>query len=400
MQRAIWRLSRVRQSLPEESSRLVAGMELQVDASHDVQATAVGAAGVSRPLILAIESSCDETAASDRRRGRATCTPMWLQARSTSTRASAAWFPKSPSRKHIEAICGVCDECLDVAAAARWAWTRCAGATLTPWRVTYAPGLRGRACGGRGVRQGRGLGCRHAAHRREPPGGPPVREPHRRARFHPAGRGVARVAAATPCSCTCAAGATTRSLGATIDDAVGEAFDKVAKALGLGYPGGPVVISKLWREGQPARPSHFPRAMMHSGDLRFSLSGLKTRRRHLHQQRERAGGPRAQRARHLRELRGRRGGRAGGEGRDGAARDGRAATFCMGGGVAANPVLRAAYEKLCPKCGVRLAHAAPFGLRRQCRHDRARCALDRFRQKKFFSFDFDAKAHVNLDEPY
>ncbi len=47
----------------EESSRLVAGMELQVDASHDVQATAVGAAGASRPLILAIESSCDETAA-------------------------------------------------------------------------------------------------------------------------------------------------------------------------------------------------------------------------------------------------------------------------------------------------------------------------------------------------
>ena len=64
------------------------------------------------------------------------------------------------------------------------------------------------------------------------------------------------------------------TLGATIDDAVGEAFDKVAKALGLGYPGGPV-ISREAAKGDPhAIP--FPRAMMHSGDLRFSLSGLKT----------------------------------------------------------------------------------------------------------------------------
>ena len=63
-------------------------------------------------------------------------------------------------------------------------------------------------------------------------------------------------------------------LGSTLDDAVGEAFDKVAKALGLGYPGGPV-ISKLAAKGNPAA-INFPRAMMHSGDLQFSLSGLKT----------------------------------------------------------------------------------------------------------------------------
>lgn len=63
-------------------------------------------------------------------------------------------------------------------------------------------------------------------------------------------------------------------LGATIDDAVGEAFDKVSKALGLGYPGGPI-ISKLAAKGNK-RAIHFPRAMMHSGDYSFSLSGLKT----------------------------------------------------------------------------------------------------------------------------
>ncbi len=63
-------------------------------------------------------------------------------------------------------------------------------------------------------------------------------------------------------------------LGSTLDDAVGEAFDKVAKALELGYPGGPV-LSKLAQDGD-AKAINFPRAMMHSGDLQFSLSGLKT----------------------------------------------------------------------------------------------------------------------------
>ena len=63
-------------------------------------------------------------------------------------------------------------------------------------------------------------------------------------------------------------------LGSTLDDAVGEAFDKVAKALELGYPGGPI-LSKLAQDGD-AKAINFPRAMMHSGDLQFSLSGLKT----------------------------------------------------------------------------------------------------------------------------
>ena len=63
-------------------------------------------------------------------------------------------------------------------------------------------------------------------------------------------------------------------LGRTLDDAVGEAFDKVAKALELGYPGGPI-LSKLAQDGD-AKAINFPRAMMHSGNLQFSLSGLKT----------------------------------------------------------------------------------------------------------------------------
>lgn len=63
-------------------------------------------------------------------------------------------------------------------------------------------------------------------------------------------------------------------LGETLDDAAGEAFDKTAKLLGLGYPGGPA-LSRLAEHGDPARYK-LPRPMLHSGDLDFSFSGLKT----------------------------------------------------------------------------------------------------------------------------
>ena len=63
-------------------------------------------------------------------------------------------------------------------------------------------------------------------------------------------------------------------LGQTVDDAAGEAFDKVARFLGLGFPGGPA-LDKLARQGDP-NAIRFPRAMADSGDYDFSLSGLKT----------------------------------------------------------------------------------------------------------------------------
>ena len=63
-------------------------------------------------------------------------------------------------------------------------------------------------------------------------------------------------------------------LGETLDDAAGEAFDKSAKLLGLGYPGGPA-LAKLATSGRPGRYK-LPRPMQHSGDLDFSFSGLKT----------------------------------------------------------------------------------------------------------------------------
>jgi N6-L-threonylcarbamoyladenine synthase len=76
-----------------------------------------------------------------------------------------------------------------------------------------------------------------------------------------------------------------RILGQTVDDAAGEAFDKIARFLGLGYPGGPV-LDRLARKGDPDA-IRFPRAMAQSGDLDFSLSGLKTAViRHVRDERE------------------------------------------------------------------------------------------------------------------
>lgn len=63
-------------------------------------------------------------------------------------------------------------------------------------------------------------------------------------------------------------------LGETIDDAAGEAFDKSAKLLGLGYPGGPA-LSRLAQQGDP-EAFKLPRPLLHSGDLDFSFAGLKT----------------------------------------------------------------------------------------------------------------------------
>jgi N6-L-threonylcarbamoyladenine synthase len=68
-------------------------------------------------------------------------------------------------------------------------------------------------------------------------------------------------------------------MGRTVDDAAGEAFDKVAKLLGLGYPGGPLIEARA-KAGDPKK-FDLPRSMLRSGDLNFSFSGLKTAVRYL-----------------------------------------------------------------------------------------------------------------------
>ena len=176
---------------------------------------------------------------------------------------------------------------------------------------------------------------------------------------------------------------------------MGEAFDKVAKALGLPYPGGPH-ISRLAAQGDPAAIA-FPRAMLHSGDLRFSLSGLKTAVTTYINERRASGEPldmpdicasfqaavvdvQVAKARTALEQTG-------------------AACFCLGGGVAANPYLREAYERMCAQLGVQLV-MPPLSACGDNAAMIALVALDRFRAGRFFALDADACAHANLAEPY
>ena len=76
-----------------------------------------------------------------------------------------------------------------------------------------------------------------------------------------------------------------------------------------------------------------------------------------------------------------------------------AKTFCLGGGVAANPRLRQAHEQMCERLGVRLI-MPPLSACGDNAGMIALVALDRYAQERFFGLDADAYAHANLDEPY
>ena len=363
----------------------VAGMELHV---HD----AMGEASAARPLILAIESSCDETAAAivD---GNGTLIADVVASQIDFHARFGGVVPEIASRKHIEAICGVCDECFDVAAAAL-------GVERLTWRdldsvaVTYAPGLVGALVVGVAFAKGAAwaadlpfIGVNHLeGHLYANKIGAPDFEP-------PAV--VSLVSGGNTLLVHMKGWGDYETLGATIDDAVGEAFDKVAKALGLGYPGGPV-ISKQAALGDP-KAIPFPRAMMHSGDLRFSLSGLKTavvtyiNNEHAAGRELNVPDIAASFQQAVVDVQVKKA--------EMALRQTGARTFCLGGGVAANPVLRDAYVALCERLRVRLT-LPPLSACGDNAGMIALVALDRHNQGKFFPLEADAQAHANLDEAY
>ena len=180
-------------------------------------------------------------------------------------------------------------------------------------------------------------------------------------------------------------------LGATIDDAVGEAFDKVAKALGLGYPGGPV-ISKLAAKGNK-KAIHFPRAMMHSHDYRFSLSGLKTAVITYIEGENKAG-----RSINLPDL------AASFEAAVidvqvskamAAVDETGVADFCVGGGVAANPELRAEYRRKFGRRGVRVT-VPPMVVCGDNGAMIAVAALRNYRAGQFADLSLDANPNAKL----
>ncbi len=346
------------------------------------------AQALQKPLILAIESSCDETAAAlvdgdERIASDVVASQVDFHAR------FGGVVPEIASRKHIEAICGVCGEALDRAGGVRYR-------DLDAVAVTYAPGLVGALVVGVAFAKGAAwaadipfIGVNHLEGHlyanklapAEPPFAPPAV--------------VSLVSGGNTMLVHMRDWGSYEVLGATIDDAVGEAFDKVAKALGLPYPGGPH-ISRLAAQGDPAAIA-FPRAMLHSGDLRFSLSGLKTAVTTYINERRASGEPldmpdicasfqaavvdvQVAKARTALEQTG-------------------AACFCLGGGVAANPYLREAYERMCAQLGVQLV-MPPLSACGDNAAMIALVALDRFRAGRFFALDADACAHANLAEPY
>ncbi len=151
-----------------------------------------------------------------------------------------------------------------------------------------------------------------------------------------------------------------RRLGSTVDDAIGEAFDKVAKMMGLPYPGGPQ-IERLAQEGDPRR-FDLPRPMLGRGGADFSLSGLKTA---VRLELLRLGEPSAQDAKDLAASfqaavvdvivdRVRAGLRLFAEGGGG-----RPNALVIGGGVGANGAIRHALARLCGEAGLRFISPPP-----------------------------------------
>ncbi|MBR1524562.1 MAG: tRNA (adenosine(37)-N6)-threonylcarbamoyltransferase complex transferase subunit TsaD, partial [Eubacterium sp.] len=210
--------------------------------------------------VLAIESSCDETAAAVVRDGRYILSNI-IASQIEIHKLYGGVVPEIASRKHIEVINQVIDEALEAA-----------GRRLDDMDaicVTYGPGLVGALLVGVGTAKA----LAYAADK------PLVGVHH--IEGHIAANYLEYPELEPPFLCMVASGGHSHLvivqdygeyevLGRTRDDAAGEAFDKVARAIGLGYPGGPK-IDKLAREGDPAA-IEFPRASIDDAPYDFSFS--------------------------------------------------------------------------------------------------------------------------------
>ena len=215
-------------------------------------------------LILAIESSCDDTAAAVIEDDRRTLSSIVSSQFDVHARYGGI-VPELASRRHIEAIWPVVEEALATAAVPL--------ERIELIAATRGPGLIGSLLVGftfaKGLAMVKNLPCVGVDHMAGHLLSPFLEE--RRPPFPY----VALVASGGNTSLYRVAGeAAFVCLGRTRDDAAGEAFDKVAKLLGLGYPGGPVV-SRTAADGDPAAID-FPRAWLERDSLDFSFSGLKT----------------------------------------------------------------------------------------------------------------------------
>ena len=215
-------------------------------------------------LILGIESSCDETAAAVVKNGRTVLSNVIITQIELHKKYGGV-VPEIASRKHIESINAVIDEALEEA--------HVAAEDLDAVAVTYGPGLVGALLVGVSTAKA------YAYALKKPLVGVHHIKGHIMANF------IAHPELEPPFVCLVASGGHShivlvesytsfKVLGRTRDDAAGEAFDKISRVLGLGYPGGPL-IDKLAKEGDPEAVK-FPRVRIDDNSFDFSFSGVKT----------------------------------------------------------------------------------------------------------------------------
>lgn len=214
--------------------------------------------------ILAIESSCDETAAAVVTDGRCVKSNI-IYSQIELHKLYGGVVPEIASRKHVEKISRVVQAAIDEA---NISWD-----DIDAVAVTYGPGLVGALL----------VGVSFAKALAYAKGKPLVGVNH--IEGHIAANYIENSELKPPFVCMVASGGHSHLvyvkdytefeiIGRTRDDAAGEAFDKVARAIGLGYPGGPKV-DKLARDGNPQAIA-FPRAFMEDAPYDFSFSGLKS----------------------------------------------------------------------------------------------------------------------------
>ena len=214
-------------------------------------------------VILAIETSCDETAASILR-GHGQVLAHRVASQAAIHAKYGGVVPEVASRNHLALLPGLVDDAL--------AESGLAAGQVDAFAATTGPGLAAALLVGASAAKGLALGAgkpflavNHLeGHLLSPFFGESVIPAH-----------VALIVSGGHTLLFDVEGyGSYRLLGRTLDDAAGEAFDKVAKLLGLGYPGG-AEVDRLARGGNPRR-FNFPRSMIASGDFDFSFSGLKT----------------------------------------------------------------------------------------------------------------------------
>ena len=212
--------------------------------------------------ILAIESSCDETAAAVIRDGREIISSV-VATQIEEHKLYGGVVPEIASRRHCESIVAVVDEALQKAGMK--------AQDVDAIAVSYAPGLIGALLVGVNFAKGLALSLDK-----------PLIPVHH-IRGHIAANYLAHPELEPPYLCLVASGSHSHivkvndwtefeTIGQTVDDAAGEAFDKCAKVMGLPYPGGPV-IDRLAKEGNPKA---FRLAHPHVDGYDYSFSGLKT----------------------------------------------------------------------------------------------------------------------------